>query len=735
MLLLSIILSIVTSTTPATRWLEAYPVGNGRSGMMVYGGTDVERLALNESTLWGGEVDEGMQRPFGKERLRELQQIFLNQDFEQGNAIAHRYLEGNIRSFGTHLPMGEVVIRRLTDTPAVVEAYSRRLSLDSAIVLTSWKQNTVTYTTCAFSSYPDQVMVYHWTASQPQSLDVGLDLMRPSTIEVQPEGLLWHGQVNFPLQGRGGVHFIGQVRCVTDGICAAQDSSLRITNATQLTLLMDIRTDYSSPSWDGSNYWKTCTQTLNAASQYTYAELLTRHVTDYQPLYRRTQLCLPDDKQTETYFNFARYLFISASRVGMPLPIALQGFYNDNRACNMGWTNDYHLDINTQQNYWLSGPGNLADGDEPLIRYISDLAYYGQSTAQQVYGCRGWCAHTTANVWGFTAPSAYIGWGLFPLAGSWLATHLWSHYEYTQDTTFLRTTAYPILKSNAQFLLDYMIRDKQGYLLTGPSISPENGFLWKGQAYCASMMPTVDRVLSYEIFSSIIHSTDILHIDSAFADTVRQALADLPPLQISKRSTLQEWYDDVEDAYPNHRHTSHLLALYPYDQINYDLHPDLCQAALMTIHNRQSRPDWEDAEWSRANMLLYEACLRRGEKAYSNLTAYYDNLMAPNGFSLSPAGLGGAEDDIFAIDGVTAIGTGIAEMLLHSRVDYTQPDKPVIITLLPALPKQWKSGSVKGLSAKGNITVNITWKNGKIKHYDIIPANPQQKYQLTNNIN
>ena len=375
----------------------------------------------------------------------------------------------------------------------------------------------------------------------------------------------------------------------------------------------------------------------------------------------------------------------------------------------MGWTNDYHLDINTEQNYWIANVGNLAECHLPLFDYIKDLSIHGAKTAKDLYGCKGWTAHTTANPWGYTAVSGSILWGLFPTASSWLASHLWTQYDYTQDKDFLKNTAYPLLKSNAEFLLDYMVIDpRNNYLVTGPSISPENSFRHQGQEFCASMMPTCDRVLAYEIFSACLQSTEILNVDASFADSLRTAISQLPPFRISTNGGVQEWFEDYEEAHPNHRHTTHLLSLYPYSQITLDKTPELAQAAAKTIEKRLAAKDWEDTEWSRANMICFYARLKDSEKAYSSVKQLLGKLSRENMFTVSPAGIAGAGEDIFAFDGNTAGAAGMAEMLLQSHDN--------CIELLSCLPEEWKNGSFKGLCARGGIEIDASWKNARIEN-------------------
>jgi alpha-L-fucosidase 2 len=312
-------------------------------------------------------------------------------------------------------------------------------------------------------------------------------------------------------------------------------------------------------------------------------------------------------------------------------------------------------------------------------------------------------------VWGYTAPSQSIAWGLFPLASSWIASHLWTQYRYTQDKDFLKNVAYPLLKSNAIFLLDFMIEDhRNGYLLTGPCISPENWFRYKGAGLCASMMPTGDRVLAFEILNSYQQAAKILGIDQSFANKAKTALTKLPPLKIGKSGALQEWYEDYEEAQPNHRHTMHLLSLYPYSQISPDSMPKLAAAAAKTIESRLNAQGWEDTEWSRANFLCYYARLKDAARAYDNLQGLYKVFARNNLFCVAPAGVAGANVDIFEFDANQAAPAGIAEMLVQNCNGY--------IELLPALPPQWQKGYYKGLCVEGGGEVDVQWQNGKVQH-------------------
>ena len=711
---------------PAKVWMESLPIGNGRLGAMTYGGIEEEKLALNESTMWSGQYNENQNKPFGREKMNQLRKLFFEGKLSEGNRIAGDNLHGNQTSFGTHLPIGDLKMQFIYPEGKVT-GYRRSLSLDEAVSSVSFNSGGVNYKREYFATNPDNVLVLRLTADKQKSItmNMGLDLMRQADLSVEDNQLVFTGKVDFPLHGPGGVCFEGRIAVLADnGEVKMEQSGVGIKEADAVTLIVDVRTDYKSP-----DYKTLCADGVKKAAAKSYDELKQAHIKDYNTLYNRVSIhfgqdanrALPTDvrwKQvkegkTDTgldalFFQYGRYLTIASSRENSPLPIALQGFFNDNKACNMGWTNDYHLDINTEQNYWAANVGNLAECNAPLFTYIKDLAHHGAKTAEVVYGCKGWTAHTTANVWGYTPASSTIIWGLFPMAGSWIASHLWTQYEFTQDKQYLAETAYPLLKGNAQFILDFLAKDpKSGYLMTGPSISPENWFRTAGgEEMVASMMPACDRELAYEILSNCVQASEILTTDREFADSLRTAIAQLPPIQLRANGAIREWFEDFEEAHPNHRHTSHLLALYPFSQITLEKTPELAEAARKTIENRLSAENWEDTEWSRANMICMYARLKDAQEAYKSVQLLQGKLSRENLMTVSPGGIAGAEGDIYSFDGNPAGTAGMAEMLVQNHEGYVE--------FLPCLPVEWKDGSFKGLCLKGGAEATAEWTNAVI---------------------
>ena len=570
-LLFSIILAILSVPTGsgqklwykqgADKWMQAIPIGNGRLSGMVYGGAGHDTVALNEISMWSGQPDSTSNDLCGREALAEMRDAFFKGDNALGNSLGEKYLTGRMTSFGTHVPVGDLVID--TDNTGEITGYTRQLELDKALTTVSYRHGGTGYTREYIADYPDDVIAIRYTADKKGSLTatIGFNLLREADIKAFGNELEFSGKVNFPLHGPGGVNFYGNLKAdVEGGKVTAADGRLHISGADAFTLIFDLRTDYVHP-----DYKDLCRSTVEKASKKGFSSLRKAHIADYKHLYDRmsinfgkdTNSHIPTDMRMKAiaegktdngfdalFFHYGRYMLISSSRpTDMPLCANLQGIWNDNGACNMPWTCDYHLDINTQQNYWSANRANLAECNEPLFKYLGLLARLGRDAASKIYGCRGWVAHTVCNAWGYTAPGWSVGWGMNVTGGAWLATHLWSHYQYTADKDYLRNTAYPILREAAMFFSDYMTEDpNSGKLVTGPSVSPENGYkAADGRHYSLSMMPTIDRVMVHDIYNACIRSADILGIDDEFTARLRTDIKRLPPLAVGKDGLLKEW--------------------------------------------------------------------------------------------------------------------------------------------------------------------------------------------------
>lgn len=720
--------------TPAKEWMEGVPLGNGRIGAIVYGGISQERIALNEVTLWAGQRDEEQNDGCGPEHLKEIREAFFKGDVPGGNELTRKYLSGRSKSFGTHLPLGDITIN-FDYQSRQLSGYRRDLNLETGVATTTYRMGDVTYTREYICDYPDDILAVRITADKPGAITASFkpELLRESTYKAYDKGISFEGKVDYPMFGPGGVEFAGRFQLLTDGgevgvgkPVKGSAPTIFVRSANSVTLLFDMRTNMFN-----NDYKDILARNMAKAEQTGWAQMKKNHMEDVSALFNRMSIRLGHDEAKANiptdvrlrlvkggavdtdfdalFFKYGRYMQIASSRPNSPLASNLQGIWNDNLACHMSWTCDYHLDININQNYWSPNKANLAECNIPMVNYVKLLAKYGSETASKLYGCRGWCAHTVTNPWGYTAPGGDVSWGLNVTGGAWLATELWSHYLYTLDKEWLRTEGYPLLKQTAEFFMDYMVEDPQsGYLVTGPSISPENGFRWTdGNGYSASMMPTLDRCVVYQIYDACIKAAKILNVDKKMAARLQKDIKRLPPIMIGKDGQIKEWLLDVNRTDPSHRHSSQITGLYPFGQMSWTRTPDLMAAARKALEIQTADPNWENTEWSCGNMLGFYAFLHDGNACHGWLQDLFKTFTRENLMTVSPKGVALAPEDIFSFDATEASVAAICDMLLQSYDG--------AIEFLPALPDVWKDGEVKGVCAQGAVTADLKWQDSKLQ--------------------
>jgi alpha-L-fucosidase 2 len=705
---------------PASEWLRALPIGNGRLGAMVFGGTASERLQLNEDTVWGG----GPYSPAnvgGVDQLAEIRRRVFAGDWSGAQTLINNEFMGT--------PLGELpyqVVGNLgIDFSGADGAanYYRELDLTTAVALTRYTAGGVTYTREVFASAPDQVIVVRLTASQSgritftadfDSLHTGYTIHSPNQ---QTIGLDATSQTVNGVTGR--VRFRTLARAIaTGGTVASSAGKLTVTGATAVTLLLSTGTNYTDYQNLTGDQNARALQPIQAAAGRTYADLRARHVADYQALFNRTSLDLgttaaaanatdsrianfaggTDPQLVTLLFQFGRYLLISSSRPGTQ-PANLQGIWCEGRM--PPWGSKYTININTEMNYWLAGPTNLIELTEPVLDMLDELAVAGAETAELQYGARGWVCHHNTDGWRGTAPVDGAFWGMWQTGGAWMALHIWEHYRFTGDTAKLRAR-YPVLKGAAQFFVDALVQDpSSGYLVTCPSNSPENSH-HSGSTVCAG--PTMDMQIIRDLFGAVASAADVLGTDAAFRDQVRALANRLVPNRTGAQGQLREWQADWDAGAPEqtHRHVSHLYGLHPSNQITPRGTPALAQAARVTLAKRGDG----GTGWSLAWKINFWARLEDGARSYSLLrNQLTTERTAPNLFCLHPP---------FQIDGNFGATAGIAEWLLQSHAGE--------IRLLPALPPSLPNGSVRGLRARGGDTIGITWQNGQITAATLLAA-------------
>ncbi len=694
-------------------WENSTPVGNGSMGLSIFGRTDSELFVLNEESVWDEKTD---MKPAGnfKDKIEHIRSLFLaGKNFE-----AAKWAEDNLENDFNFIASYEVAGRVYIDFDNKTKAknYSRDLCLNNGIATVKYSKKDVETVEECFASYEEKLIAAKFSFSSPSSFTLRFerDLVKSYMTE--------NNTLTVVCGTANGTHgFAVGTKVVTDGVLTSDDGKLRIESANEAVIYISIVTDNIA-----DNYIDLCNTKLACAPGYD--ELKKAHIESFSAIMTRSDISFAGDEKLESmpvsarlerlkkdkkatdfslmslYWQFGKYLLVSSSRPGT-LPANLQGVWGE-RMQNP-WNADYHTNINLQMNYWQAEQANISECTTALFDYMNtNLLIGGRKAAADYYGCKGTVTHHLSDIYGFNGPADGV-WGLWPMGGAWLAFHMWEHYLYTQDTSYLRDTAYEYIKACVEFFLDYMVEDEKGRLLTGPSASPENDYIGAdGKPVCMCMSPTMDVEIVSGLLKFYVETENLLGIDGETAAKAAEALGKMPPIQVGKHGQLMEWLEDYEEAEPGHRHISHAFGIYPADLITRAT-PDLYKAIRVTIDRRLANGGGHTG-WSRAWLINLFARLRDGEATYDNIRLLFTRSTLPNLYDTHPP---------FQIDGNFGGAAGIGEMLVQSHEGF--------ISLLPATSKLL-SGSFNGLKARGNVEVSAEFECGKVKSFELVCADDKR---------